>query len=1037
MINIKLLIIHLSDIHLKEMERQNHFFNKSDRLIEAIQNYCLEYDQLFLVITGDIAFSGKQSEYLQAMSFIDKIIEEIKKYCGKSFNILMVPGNHDCDHDIKTSKIREAIIDSVLKNGVKAIDESIIEQCCEVQKEWRELQRVYPHNGQEIFKDNLLNIIEFVNGNYNVIFYAYNTSWLSKLNEEPGLLFFPHTYYSKELFKSKADLTISLFHHPFCWQQYHNQRDFKSHIEQTSDIVITGHEHVSKKSRLDDFEGNYTEYIEGAVLQDNEDPSNSGFNILLIDLENKIHKVETYLWNGEIYSCSNRSSDWISYKRYKSLSKNIFQINSNFNIWLDDTEASFSHPFKEKVVLDDIFVYPDLTDLKIEKNDEKSKLDKVISSEILFDINETENKILLIGEDKSGKTTICKYIFKHYLKNGYIPVYLKGDDVRSDDYTKIFKQINKAFCEQYSEDALEHFNQFSNNKKLIIIDDLHFSKLRPEYKINFVKNLTSKYPNIFITGNDLLQIEEIVQYDSTNSSIYDNFKQYKIREFGHLVRSRLIQKWHLIGREKYINEKELLRTHDSSKRIIDAIIGNNFVPSYPFFLLTILQTIEIGNPHDLKESTYGHYYSYLIIQALGKLSLSHDELDAYYNYITELAYFMFKKNIQEITQPNLKSFHSWFCNEYKVTVNLEEITSKLVAAFILEENEGVFKIRYRYVYYFFVAKYLANNINNNSIRETIIKLCKQLYIQGNANIILFLTHHSKDPFILQTLLQNAQAIFKEVEPIKLENDIDQINNLMTDLPKIILNDIDVSKNREKVLHKQDEADLLKEKNEVASTSDLSEGNSEIDYSAKVNFAFKTIEIVGQILKNYYGSLKGENKYHLVEQVYLLALRTLNTVFKLISINKDYLLNDIKQFIDKNKLVDKDKIEEISKRFIFHLAELLAFSLIKKTSGSLGTEKLNEIFNEVKNNYDYISINLIDISIKLDYYKAFPFDDIQFLLERLKSNLFSRSLLTGLVLQYLYMFPTEYKERQKIASILGISIKTQRNIDLISTQKKKT
>jgi hypothetical protein len=84
-----------------------------------------------------------------------------------------------------------------------------------------------------------------------------------------------------------------------------------------------------------------------------------------------------------------------------------------------------------------------------------------------------------------------------------------------------------------------------------------------------------------------------------------NFRQFQLLEFGHSLRSKLINKWVSLGREKTITEEECVRSHDIAKRIIDTIIGRNFVPSYPLFLLTILQSIEAGKPHDLKDSTYG------------------------------------------------------------------------------------------------------------------------------------------------------------------------------------------------------------------------------------------------------------------------------------------------------------------------------------------------------------------------------------------------------------------------------------------------
>jgi hypothetical protein len=89
----------------------------------------------------------------------------------------------------------------------------------------------------------------------------------------------------------------------------------------------------------------------------------------------------------------------------------------------------------------------------------------------------------------------------------------------------------------------------------------------------------------------------------------------------------------------------------------------------------------------------------------------------------------------------------------------------------------------------------------------------------------------------------------------------------------------------------------------------------------------------------------------------------------------------------------------------------------------------------KNNY--VAVNLIDISIKLDFYHSFPIEEIRALNTLLENNLLPLSLMKRLVIHYLYMFPTGYKERTQICNILGISIKTQRAIEMVSTQKKRT
>ena len=78
--------------------------------------------------------------------------------------------------------------------------------------------------------------------------------------------------------------------------------------------------------------------------------------------------------------------------------------------------------------------------------------------------------------------------------------------------------------------------------------------------------------------------------------------------------------------------------------------------------------------------------------------------------------------------------------------------------------------------------------------------------------------------------------------------------------------------------------------------------------------------------------------------------------------------------------------------------------------------------------------MIDISIKLNYFKDFPFKEIKELMEESFNNYMPITVLKMMVINYLYMFPTSISEKQKICALLGISVQFQQIIDNKSTQK---
>ena len=58
---MKILVLHLSDIHLQDAE--NSCVNKLPLIPAAVQNEELELDAAILVTSGDVVYSGTRSQY--------------------------------------------------------------------------------------------------------------------------------------------------------------------------------------------------------------------------------------------------------------------------------------------------------------------------------------------------------------------------------------------------------------------------------------------------------------------------------------------------------------------------------------------------------------------------------------------------------------------------------------------------------------------------------------------------------------------------------------------------------------------------------------------------------------------------------------------------------------------------------------------------------------------------------------------------------------------------------------------------------------
>jgi DNA repair exonuclease SbcCD nuclease subunit len=92
--NQRFQILHISDLHIKD-DPQEGFDRRVvlDPLIERMkQDLGKGYQPEIVVVTGDIAFKGVESEYALAKEFFDDLL------CALGLNdaqLFIVPGNHD------------------------------------------------------------------------------------------------------------------------------------------------------------------------------------------------------------------------------------------------------------------------------------------------------------------------------------------------------------------------------------------------------------------------------------------------------------------------------------------------------------------------------------------------------------------------------------------------------------------------------------------------------------------------------------------------------------------------------------------------------------------------------------------------------------------------------------------------------------------------------------------------------------------------------------------------------------------------------
>ena len=299
------------------------------------------------------------------------------------------------------------------------------------------------------------------------------------------------------------------------------------------------------------------------------------------------------------------------------------EISGDFNTFLDSADIlSKSHSEKEIIELDDIYVYP-----RLNKYNDVGEFEKYDSKKFEKDIL-TFGKILIAGENQSGKTTLCKKLFRVFRSKYFIPVYIADDN---KFLGKPLKKIERAIQNQY-----ENITIYDIDLKRIIpiVDNFHFAKYQQKYIEQY---------SIF--NNQVLVVDDIFGLNIQNETLIKDYDKFKICEFSPVERDALIRNWIQIKESEFVDAKptHLLQSLDEKTETIEAslgvIFGKGIMPAYPFFILAILAAQD--GPLDQDITTQGHCYQALIYLYLRKEGVKNNQYDIYSNFLTELAYWIY------------------------------------------------------------------------------------------------------------------------------------------------------------------------------------------------------------------------------------------------------------------------------------------------------------------------------------------------------------------------------------------------------------
>ena len=1001
---MKVAVLHLSDLHL---ERDNYqwLMKRAEQIVPAVWNDFSDCGKIVIVVSGDIANDGTEEQYGYARNFFKLLL---KTFASRGLGdkelenkIICVPGNHDCNYS-KEDGAREMML-SILRSKTATIDQSVYAHLSKVQEEYAAFAKEMIIDKD--FSLGINNNIPIKAGDKTILFRLYNTAWMSVMNEEQSTIVMPMNLIPEA--HDDAHMVISVFHHYYSWITQggdNNSKRFSKHIMNTSNMALYGHEHTPSSSQVKDLFGgdSINEFQGGALCLDRQgNQRSSTFNSFVLDMDTFECITRSYVYAEGIYS--KRHEEVVDLIRERKTDE--FRHNQDFLRCLRKMSIPIHNSENVKMTLDEFFIYPDLERI----NTRQIKVDESFTDSAAVLDDRHFNLVMLVGDDQCGKTSLLNMYYLSFVDNYMYPLLVKGKHI-SENLDKV---LSNAFRDQYSGEDREKYDQYDIESKVLLVDDFDECKLNDTSKKKVIDKMLGRFSKVIITTKE---------NEGVSASYYLMEKKdtllARIKPLGHVKRNELVKKFYSTYdvNASTLKQQALLEQVKAGFDMVENFLGKEYMPSYPIYILSILLSNTKMQGNSLEQTSYGYCYEALITCALMTCVDDKTKIDRYYNVLMNLAYYIFLKNGKPISEDEFQDFYTNYQNIYHAQ-GYKETKSNLLKCNLLRcTDDYYYRFSYNYIYYFLVAKYMADNIHDKKGQDDIMDLCENIHDEQKANILIFIAHHIKAPqFIEATQLALITALEKEKQ-VTLRKDDDfykLVNDICEKLKKEIVAPgvkIDPEKEREKMLKKCDENEKLIAKSKV-NPNELPE---EIQ---NMNKSLRSIEVVGQIVKNRQGSLPKTEIKSMVKNMYETAFRTIGYFGTFIESEKNQLVEDV---IKNKKEGESD--DEIQKKIesFFEITSLnFCLFVFSKVIRAVGNKELRSTFTQIAEEMGSPAAKLVSFSM-ITCFSRIAIPDLEDIVEDLRGNPVAMSIIRARVRSYLYNNYVPYNDRQRIINTVNLS-----------------
>lgn len=683
------------------------------------------------------------------------------------------------------------------------------------------------------------------------------------------------------------------------------------------------------------------------------------------------------------------------------------ELTENFENFLQKSDFVSKNHAGEESDLNTFFVYPEFSIHTADSKDPK----KAKAEDILNKFIEKPENLIIYGDEQSGKTGLAKIYFSELLKTGkFKPIYIQ------------FQDDEKGFLKNKIELNLSKEYEKSNNnfERIILLDDFHKLRANTIRKmIAEIENMSNTYIIIFV---DTMFSESV-----ENENFVKSYKHYTIRPFGHVKRSELIESWIEFNSDSFsnINYTDI----DELSEFVEQTLQKGLIPYVPFYILTILETYKDDKHLDPEITSKGSCYQYLVLLALKQMDLkTQSEINVIQNFFGYIAFCMFSEKNYDYDSYELEVKFNDFISKY----HWEDMTFQKLEKILKKNNIftkntlNLYSFSGIYFYYFFVARYLSNKLTDSKYYNLVKSMVENLNIQDNGYIVIFLIHHTRSLILFDEVQLNAMLAYEKDKELHLtKDDTQDLEQTLNKIKQLTLSAVDNSKeNRRKA---NEAADLIDEKNpEKQGSASIPQDditsediNNELLNLKKV---LKTIEVLGQILKNHSGEIESVHLQECIEQGMKSLERTCNHLLNQFQNSKDVFVEILSAKIDeetKKGQITISQKEEIIHDYFNAICFNVMYVTVLRCGDSLGSKDLVSIFRKIYEEEKSPISFCVFVFCSLWYKKTPPVTELKE--EFNKLPLAAQTIIRIMIKNYSDMHPIGYQDKGKLAAILGIKV----------------